>query len=160
MLLHSCPLVSEKVSLLLSCAKQNNRDWAVPPTFRLNSGEDLARALSRIRPENTLFRVHIDLKKAFKSFRLPSRVRRFFRFRPGIGLLPVELEHVAFRWKYSPHFCQIALARVLQGLLPLGCCSCTILTIFCSSTPNRGTTGRWVVCCVGCARIRRGRVFD
>ena len=42
------PESSEKVSLILSCVKQNIRDGSVPPTFWLDSWEDLAHALSRI----------------------------------------------------------------------------------------------------------------
>ena len=43
----------------------------------------------------------------------------FFRFRPGPGMPTLELERLPFRWKYSPYLCQKALARVLQGVLPL-----------------------------------------
>ena len=99
------PKSLEKVSLILSCVNQNKRDGSVPPTFRLDSWEDLARALSRIPPGQPLFAVQIDLKDAFWSFRLPPQARRIFRFRPGPGLPAVELERLPFGWKYSPYFC-------------------------------------------------------
>ena len=112
------PKSSEKVSLILSFAKRNKRDASVPPTFRLDSLEDLACALCRIPPRQPLFAVHIDLKNPFWSFLLPPGVPRIFRLRPGLGLPAVELERLPFGWKYGPHFCQTALARVLQVLLP------------------------------------------
>ena len=101
---------SEKVSLILSCVKQNTRDGSVPPTFQLDSWEDLAG--------QPLFAVHIDLKNAFLSFRLPPQARRIFRFRPGPGLPAIELERLPFGQKYSPCFCQMPLLRVLRGVLP------------------------------------------
>ena len=90
------PTSSEKVSLLLSCVKQNKRDGSVPPTFRLDSWEYLACAVSRIAPGKPLFGVHIDLKNAFWSFRPPPGARRLFRFRSGPGLPDVELERLPF----------------------------------------------------------------
>ena len=64
--------------------------------------------------------MHIDLKNALWSFRLPPRARRIFCFRPGLGLLAVELERLPFGWKNSRYFYQTALARVLQGVLSPG----------------------------------------
>ena len=99
--------------LILSCVKQNKQEEAKPLTFRLKALEDLARALSRIPPGEPLFAVHVDLKNAFWFFRLPPPACRIFGFRPGPGMPTVELEHLPFGWKYSPYFCQTAVARVL-----------------------------------------------
>ena len=114
------PKSSEKVSLILSCVKQNKRDKSVPLTFRLDFWKDLARALLTIPPGHPLFVVHIDLKNAIWSFRLPPQTRRIFRFRPSPGLPAVELERLPFGWKQSPYFCQTAQLRVLHGVLPPG----------------------------------------
>ena len=65
------PKSSEKVSLILSCVKINKSDGGKPPTFRLDSWEDLARSLSAFPPDVDLYGLHIDLKNAFWSFCLP-----------------------------------------------------------------------------------------
>ena len=64
--------------------------------------------------------MHIDLKNVFLSFGLPPGARIIFQFRPGPGLPAVELERLPFGWKHRPYFCQTALARILQGVLPPG----------------------------------------
>ena len=79
------PKSSEKVSLILSCVKINKSDGAKPPTFRLDSWEDLARSLSAFPPDMGLYGLHIDLKNAFWSFCLPPGARQIFRFRPAPG---------------------------------------------------------------------------
>ena len=114
------PKSSEKFSLILSCVKHNERDGSVPPTFWLDSWEDLVRALSRIPPGQPLFVVHIDLKNAVRSFRLPPQVRRIFRSPPDPGPPVVELGRLPFGLKDNPYFCHTALARVLRGVLPPG----------------------------------------
>ena len=92
-------------------------DGAVPPTFWLDSWDDLVRALSRIPPGQPLFAVHIDLKDAFWSFRPPPRARRIFRFQPGPGLPAVELERLSSKQH----------SRVCSRACSLrGCCWCTI----------------------------------
>ena len=111
------PKSSEKVSLILSCVKINKSDGAKPPTFRLDSWEDLARSLSAFPPDVDLYGVHIDLKNAFSSFCLPPEARRIFRFRPAPGAPPVALSRLPFGWNYRPYLCQTGLARVLRGVL-------------------------------------------
>ena len=112
------PKSSEKVSLILSCIKINKSDGAKPPTYRLDSWEDLARSLSAFPLDVDFYGVHIHLKNAFWSFCLPPEARRIFRFRPAPGALPVVLSRLPFGWKYSSYLCQTSLARVLRGVLP------------------------------------------
>ena len=104
--------------MLLSCVKINKSDGGKPPTFRLDSWEDLARSLSAFPPDVDLYGLHIDLKNAFWSFCLPQGARQVFRFRPAPGAPPVALSRLPFGWKYSPYLCQTSLARILQGVLP------------------------------------------
>ena len=106
------PKSFEKVSLILSCVKQNKQDGAKPPTFRLHSWEDLVCALSRIPLGEPLFAVHIALKNAFWSFCLPPWACQIFRFRLGPGMPTVELKRLPFGWKYSPYF---PLVRPREG---------------------------------------------
>ena len=98
--------------------KINKSDGAKPPTFRLDSWEDLARSLSAFPPDVGLYGLHIDLKNAFWSFCLPQRARQIFRFRPAPGVPPVALSRLPFGWKYSPYLCQTSLGRILRGVLP------------------------------------------
>ena len=112
------PKSSENVSLILSCVKINKSDGAKPPTFRLDSWEDLARSLSAFLPDLDLYGVDIDLNNAFWSFCLPPEAQRIFRFRPAPEAPPVALSRLPFGWKYSPYLCQTSLARVLRGVLP------------------------------------------
>ena len=114
------PRATENVSLIMSCVKRHKQNGAVPPTFRLHSWENLPRALWRIPPGEPPFGVHVDLNNAFWSFRLPPGVKRLFPLWPGPGLPAEEPERLPFGWKYNPHFCQAALARVLQGVLRSG----------------------------------------
>ena len=104
--------------MILSCVKINKSDGAKPPTFRLDSWEDLARSLSAFPPDVSLYGLHIDLKNAFWSFCLPQGARQIFRFRPAPGAPPVALSRLPFGWKYSPYLCQTSLARILRGVLP------------------------------------------
>ena len=102
----------------MSCVKINKSDGAKPPTFGLDSWEDLARSLSAFPPDVDLYGVHIDLKNALWSFCLPPEARRIFRFRPAPGAPPKALSRLPFGWKYSPYLCQTGLARVLRGVPP------------------------------------------
>ena len=112
------PKSSEKVSLILSCVKINKSDGPKPPSFGLDSWEDLARSLSAFPLGVGLYGVHIDLKNAFWSFCLPQGARQVFRFRSAPGAPPVALSRLPFGWKYSPYLCQTSLARILGGVLP------------------------------------------
>ena len=112
------PKSSEKVCFILSCVKINKSDAARPPTFRLDSSEDLARSLSAFLPDVGLYGLHIDLKNAFWSFCLPPGAQHIFCFRPAPGAPPVALSRLLFGWKYSPYLCQTSLARILRGVLP------------------------------------------
>ena len=139
------PKSCEKVSLILSRVKQNKQDGVKPLTFKLDSWEDLARTLSRIPPREPPFVVHIDLKNAFWSFRLPPpppRARRSLRFQPGP-------ECPQCSWSASPSAGSIAPTSARQpsrGFCrvssPLRCYWCTALMIFCSSTPIRESSAR------------------
>ena len=60
--------------------KPNKRDGTVWPTFQLDSWEDLSHPPLRIPPGKPFFGVHIHLKNAFCSFRLPPRPGEFFPF--------------------------------------------------------------------------------
>ena len=104
--------------MILSCVKINKSDGAKPPTFRLDSWEDLAKSLSAFPPDVGLYGLHIDLKNAFWSFCLPQGARQVFRFRPAPGAPPVALSRLPFGWKYSPYLCQTSLACILRGVLP------------------------------------------
>ena len=148
------PKSSEKVSLILSCVKQNKQVGSVPPTFQLDSWVDLARALSRI---------YSGFTSTSRTLSGPSASHpgpgSFFLFRPGLGLPAVELGRLPFSWKYSPYFCPTALARVLQGVLPLGMRLVHYLDDFLLVYTDEGVlqeAGRATVrACVG-----RGRVSD
>ena len=98
------PKASKKVTLILSYVKVNKQDAADPPTFHLSLWEDLSRALIQVPLGTPLYGLHIDLKNAFWSFRLPAAARQVFRSRPAPGAAPVKQGHLPFGWKYSPTF--------------------------------------------------------
>ena len=71
--------------MISSCVKINKSDGAKPPTFRLDSWEDLARSLFAFPPDVGLYALHIDLKNAFWSFCLPLGARQVFVSGPPPG---------------------------------------------------------------------------
>ena len=92
------PKTSEKVSLILSCVKQNKMDGCTPPRFSLRSWEQLRKRLVIFFLGVPLYGTHIDLKNAFWSFVLPESATTLLRLRSGpsgpvvgLGRLPFGL---------------------------------------------------------------------
>ena len=112
------PESSEKVSLILSCVKQNGMDGCRPPRFSLKSWEQLSTILSTFSPGVPLYSTHIDLKTAFWSFLLPESAHTMFRLRSAPNGKVVGIGRLPFGWKYSPYICQHTLARVVGEVLP------------------------------------------
>ena len=100
------PKTSEKVSLILSCVKQNGLDGCKPRRFSLRSWEQLSNLLVTFYPGVPLYGTHIDLKNALWSFVLPESARTIFRLRSGPSGWVVGLGRLPFGWKYSPFICQ------------------------------------------------------
>ena len=112
------PKISENVSSILSCVKQNGLDGCTPPRFSLRSWEQLSKLLVTFYPRVPLYGTHIGLKNAFWSFVLPESARTVFRPRSGPSGRVVGLGRLPFGWKYSPFICQQTLARIVERVLP------------------------------------------
>ena len=112
------PKTSERVSLILSCVKQNGLDGCTPPRFLLRSWEQLSKLLVTFYPGVRLYGTHIDLNNAFWSFVLLASARMVFRLRSGPSGRVVGLGRLPFGWKYSPFICQQTLARIVGRVLP------------------------------------------
>ena len=112
------PKTSEKVSLILSCVKQNGLDGCTPPRFSLRSWEQLSKLLVTFYPGVPLYGTHIDLKNAFWSFVLPALARTVFGLRSGPSGRVVGLGRLPSGRKYSPFMCQQTLARIVERVLP------------------------------------------
>ena len=108
----------EKVSLILSCVKQNGMDGCNPPRFSLRSWEQLSKLLVTFYPGVPLYGTDIDLKKTFWSFVLPESAHTVFRLRSGPSGRVVGLGRLLFGWKYSHFTCQQTLARIVERVLP------------------------------------------
>ena len=111
------PKSSEKVSLILSCLGMNKR-IEDPPTFQLPSWEGIAQLLASAPRSCPLYCTHVDLTKAFWSFRLPPAMRTAFRFRARPGGQVFALDRLPFGWKFSPIFCQRIFGDLVKPLIP------------------------------------------
>ena len=116
---HTCwpfiiPKTSEKVSLMLSCVKQNGMDGCTPPRFWWRSWEQLSKLLITFFRGVPLYGTHINLKNALWSFVLPESARTLFRLRSGPSGKVVGLDG----WKYSPYICRRAVAQLVEVVVP------------------------------------------
>ena len=114
------PKSSDKVSVIFHLVGFNN---TMPRSarFSLCSWENMADRLSAWPPREPLYCTHIDLKNAFWSFVWPPKAARAFRlgFRPGGGARVIyRMRRMPFGWKFSPPLCQLALQKVIAGLVP------------------------------------------
>ena len=114
------PKSSEKVSVIFHLVDFNDT-MPRPARFSLCSWENMADRLSAWPPREPLFCTHIDLKNAFWSFVLPPKASGAFRFgfRPGGGArVMYRMRRMPFGWKFSPLLCQLALQKVIAGIVP------------------------------------------
>ena len=115
------PKSSEKVSVIFHLVDFNDT-MPRPARFSLCSRENMPDRLSAWPPREPLFCTHIDLKNTLWSFALPPKASRAFRFgfRPGGGPRVVyRMRRMPFGWKFSPLLCQLALQKVIEGIIPL-----------------------------------------
>ena len=114
------PKSLEKVSVIFHLVDFNDT-MPRPARFSLCGWENMADHLSVWPPREPLYCTHMDLKNAFWSFVLPPKAARAFRFgfRPGGGArVMYRMRRMPFGWKFSPLLCQLALQKVIEGIVP------------------------------------------
>ena len=114
------PKSSEKVSVIFHLVDFNDT-MPRPALFSSCSWENMADRLSAWPPREPLYCMHIDLKNTFWSFVLLPKAARAFLFGLRLGgraRVMDRMRRMPFGWKCSSLLYQLALQKVINGIVP------------------------------------------